>query len=59
LELDGSSSFEVPDSPTLRITDKITLMAWVFPKVTGWGGIISKGDDTANHDDYAFYKRCI
>jgi hypothetical protein len=55
LELDGSSSFEVLDSSSLHITDKITLMAWVFPKVTGWGGIISKGDDVANHDDYALW----
>jgi hypothetical protein len=56
LKLNGTSdSFKVPDAQSLHITDKITLMAWIRPALMNWGGIISKGDDIANHTDYSLW----
>jgi hypothetical protein len=43
LSLNGSSQYAfIPDSPSLNITQAITLMAWIKPAVTGTQYIIKK-----------------
>ena len=62
VELTGESGgwIEVPDSPSLDITDEITLMCWVYPTqfTDEWFRIIVKtwAGDTAPWMVYGFYE---
>ena len=62
VELSGEAGswIEVPDSPTLDITDEITLMCWVYPTqfTDEWLRIIVKtwAGDTAPWMVYGFYE---
>ncbi len=49
IQLDGVDDFvEVPDSPSLGVTDTITMTAWIYRDVDsgGWERIIAKSDDS-------------
>jgi len=49
LQFDGTDDYvEVPDSPSLDITDAITIAAWVFREVDSgnWERIVAKSDST-------------
>src|SRR6185503_8812216 len=43
----GNASVTVADSPSLRLTNAMTLEAWVHPlsTATNWRDVIYKGDD--------------
>ena len=62
IELSGEAGgwIEVPDSPSLDITDEITLMCWVYPTefTAEWFRIIVKtwAGDTAPWMVYGFYE---
>ena len=62
VELSGEAGgwIEVPDSPSLDITDEITLMCWVYPTefTAEWFRIIVKtwAGDTAPWMVYGFYE---
>ena len=62
IELSGDAGgwVEVPDSPSLDITDEITLMCWVYPTqfTDEWFRIIVKtwAGDTAPWMVYGFYE---
>lgn len=62
VELSGEAGgwIEVPDSPSLDITDEITLMCWVYPTefTNEWFRIIVKtwAGDTAPWMAYGFYE---
>jgi len=52
LEFDGSSFVEVPSSDSLEeLVEEMTMAAWINPLLTGsdWQGIITKGNDAAEH----------
>ena len=57
---EGGGWIEVPDSPSLDITDEITLMCWVYPTefTNEWFRIIVKtwAGDTAPWMVYGFYE---
>ena len=57
---EGGGWIEVPDSPSLDITDEITLMCWVYPTqfTAEWFRIIVKtwAGDTAPWMVYGFYE---
>ena len=56
-KFDGEDDYiEVPDSPSLDITDEITIMAWVKPNdLTDIGVIVCKGDQyTSSNNHYMF-----
>ena len=63
IELSGEAGgwVEVPDDPSLDITDEITLMCWVYPKqfTAEWFRIIVKtwAGDTAPWMVYGFYEQ--
>jgi len=49
LQFDGTDDYvEVPDSPSLDITDAITIAAWIYREADsgGWERIISKSDSS-------------
>ena len=52
LEFDGKSYVEVPSSNSLEeLVEEVTIAVWVNPELTGsgWQGIVTKGDDAAEH----------
>ena len=52
LQFDGKSFVEVESSDSLEALDEtVTLAAWIKPELTGsgWQGIITKGNDGAEH----------
>ena len=56
LSFDGTNDYVVvSNSGDLRITNNITIEAWIKPATYHWGGIVCKGDDNAGHDDYSLW----
>ena len=48
MSFNGTSAFvTVPDSPSLRLTEAMTLEAWVYPTLVNavWRDVIFKGSD--------------
>ena len=53
LSFDGSNDYvKVPDSASLKLTDAITLEAWIKPSVWRYHGIMAKGAFTGVFGDY-------
>ncbi len=56
LSFNGSGDYvNCGNATSLNITGAITIKAWIYPTSSHWGGIVSKGDDIASHDDYALW----